>query len=364
MSLSSGSLSAGTLGSGALTERQRQLLMLCVSHFIKTVEPVASRTLVKTYKLPVGAATIRNEMADLEEMGYLEQPHTSAGRIPTDKGYREYVDNIKDFHLSDADKSQLRELEEKYLTVKSEFQEVLNGAVRILSEITNMVGVAARPNIGESHIEKIQLLDVGHRRVLVVLVTCSGMVETHVVATDGDLGQERLEKVSRIFNENFSNASIKDFLGGYLEVLTDLQLEYRNAVKSLLDKFFETLGSAGTDEREAVIEGATAVIRQPEFANLERARELLTSFEGKDGIIQVVTQINRSDDTPEVRIGVETRHRVMRDLAMVVTSYTSGGLERGTIGIIGPRRMNYPRVIASVDYISKVLSRTLTKAGV
>ena len=105
----------------ALTDRQRQLLMLCVSHFIKTAEPVASRTLVKAYKLPVGAATIRNEMSDLEEMGYLEQPHTSAGRIPTDKGYREYVNNIKDFHLSDTDRQQLKGLEEKYLQVSGEF---------------------------------------------------------------------------------------------------------------------------------------------------------------------------------------------------------------------------------------------------
>lgn len=348
----------------ALTERQRQLLMLCVSHFIKTAEPVASRTLVKAYKLPVGAATIRNEMADLEEMGYLEQPHTSAGRIPTDKGYREYVNDIKDFQLTDQDRLQLRQLEEKYLTVRTEFQEVLNGAVRILSEITDMVGVAARPNIGESTIDKITLLDVGHRRVLVVLVTSTGMVETHVIASDTDLTQERLEKVSRIFNEQFSHASIKDFVGGYLDVLTDLQLEYRNAIKSLLDKFFDTLGQGPSLEREAVIEGATAVIRQPEFASVERARELLTAFEGKDGIIKVVTQIRGVDDnTPEVRIGVETRQHVMRDLAMVVTSYTSGGLERGTIGIVGPRRMNYPRVIASVDYISKVLTRTLMKAG-
>ena len=348
----------------ALTDRQRQLLMLCVSHFIKTAEPVASRTLVKAYKLPVGAATIRNEMSDLEEMGYLEQPHTSAGRIPTDKGYREYVDNIKDFHLSDTDRVQLKSLEEKYLTVRSEFQEVLNGAVRILSEVTSMVGVAARPNIGESHIEKIQLLDVGHRRVLVVLVTCSGMVETHVIATDADLDQERLAQVSRIFNENFSHSSIKDFVGGYLDVLRDLQFEYRSAVKSLLDKFFETVGGAASDERDVVMEGATTVIRQPEFASLDRARELLSAFEGREGIIKVVSSVKSGDDTPEVRIGVESRHRVMRDLAMVVCSYTSGGLERGTIGIIGPRRMNYPRVIASVDYISKVLTRTLMKAGV
>ena len=200
--------------------------------------------------------------------------------------------------------------------------------------------------------------------LLVVLVTCSGMVETHVIATEADLGQERLEQVSRIFNENFSHTSIKDFVGGYLEVLTHLQFELRSAVKSLLDKFFDTLGAAKSNERDAVIEGATTVIRQPEFASLERARELLTAFEGKDGIIKVVTEIKGADDAPEVRIGVETRHRVMRDLAMVVTSYSSGGLERGTIGIIGPRRMNYPRVIASVDYISKVLTRTLMKAGV
>ena len=347
----------------ALTERQRQLLMLCVSHFIKTAEPVASRTLVKAYKLPVGAATIRNEMSDLEEMGYLEQPHTSAGRIPTDKGYREYVNNIKDFHLSDNDRQQLKGLEEKYLQVSGEFHELLNGAVRILSEITSMVGVAARPNIGESHIEKIQLLDVGHRRVLVVLVTSSGMVETHVIATEADLKQDQLEQVSRIFNENFSHASIKDFVGGYLEVLSGLQVEYRLAVKVLLERFFETVGAVEpSDERDVVLEGATAVMRQPEFASMERARELLSACEGKDGIIKIVTQLRGADSAPEVRIGVETRQRSMRDLSMVVATYTSGGLERGTIGIIGPRRMNYPRVIASVDYISKVLTKSL-KAG-
>lgn len=338
--------------------------MLAVSHFIKTGEPVASRTLVKAYKLPVGAATIRNEMADLEEMGYLEQPHTSAGRIPTDKGYREYVDGIKDYHLVEADRELLHALEEKYLTVSTEFQEVLNGAVRILSEVTNMVGVAAMPNLGESHIDKIQLLDVGHRRVLVVLVTCSGMVETHVIASDADLSQVQLDQVSRIFNENFSHASIKDFVGGYVEVLSHLQVEYRQAVRQLLERFFATVGAMEEEERDVVVEGATSVFKQPEFASFERARELLTAFQGREGILKVVTQMKSVDAAPAVAIGVETRDRKLRDLAMVVTSYTSAGMERGTIGIIGPRRMNYPRVIASVDYISKVLTRTLTKTGV
>jgi heat-inducible transcriptional repressor len=350
-----------------LSERQRQILNLAVTHFIKTAEPVASRTLVKHYRLDVGAATIRNEMADLEELGYLEQPHTSAGRIPTDKGYREYVNGLREFSFTETERGMLRELEQKYMSLCVEFHEVLASAIKILSEVTNMVGIAALPRIGDSQIDKIQLLDVGHRRVLIVLVTCSGMVETHVIAVDTDIPQDKLEQVSRIFNENFSHSSIRVFVESYIDVLKDLRLEYRAAIKNMLERFFDAVGGGegetegGSDRREVMLEGATSVFKQPEFANFERARELLTAIEYKEGIARVVGQLKGVQSSPAVRIGFETRNRILKDLSMVVTSYTSSGLEHGTIGIIGPRRMNYPKVIASVDYISKLLTRTLTK---
>ncbi|MBI4863124.1 MAG: heat-inducible transcription repressor HrcA [Candidatus Riflebacteria bacterium] len=345
----------------ALTARQKQILDLSVSHFIKTAEPVASRTLVKMYKLTVGPATIRNEMADLEEMGFLEQPHTSAGRVPTDRGYRVYVDGLRDVNLSEMDRQHLRDLESKYLNIAEQLEETLEAALKILAEVTHMVGVAALPRLGESHIDKIQLLDVGHGRVLVVLVTCSGVVETHVVGIDTVVPQEKLDQVSRIFNENFSHSSIKDFVGSYLDVLKEIRLEYRNAVKSILEKFFENAWAGAAAAQSVFLEGATAVFKQPEFATLDRVREILTEFEYKEGILRVVSQVAGVQEVPTVRIGTETRHKVLKDLSVVVTSYTSPGLEHGAIGIIGPRRMDYPKVIAAVDYISKALTRVLMR---
>jgi heat-inducible transcriptional repressor len=173
-----------------------------------------------------------------------------------------------------------------------------------------------------------------------------------------------LDQISRIFNENFSHTSIKDFVGRYIDALHGMRMEFRTAVKALLEKFFEQVGAGQNETNGMLLESGQAVFQQPEFSNFERARELLTAFEYKEGIAKVVSQLRDFGSAPAVTIGTETRTRILKDLSVVVTTYTSGGLERGTIGIIGPRRMNYPKVIASVDYISKLLTRTLMKVPV
>jgi len=348
---------------GMLTKRQIQILNLAVSHFIKSAEPVASRTLVKAYRLSVGPATIRNEMADLEEMGYLEQPHTSAGRVPTDRGYREYVDSHGASSLSEAEKNRILELENTYLRVAAEFHQILESALKVLAEVTNLVGVAALPRLDESRFDKIQLLEVGHRKVLVVLVTGSGSVETHVVAVDIDIPQEKLDQISRIFNENFSRSSIRNFIEGYVEVLREIRDEYGAAINAILNSFFSRVSLGGESAHEVLVEGASLMFRQREFGSFERARELVDSTAYREGIARVVSDLAPALDAPSVRIGQENRSRALRDLSLVMCPFSPDEGSSGAIGILGPRRMDYPKVIAIVDHISKLLAKALKRAG-
>lgn len=348
-----------------LTDRQRRILLLVVSHFIKTGEPVASRTLVRAYRLPVGTATIRNEMADLEALGYLEQPHTSAGRVPTDRGYRAYVDTMSTTSLSGPELESLKGLESKYLATCVDLNEVLGGTVRILAEVTQLVGVATYPRWGDARLERLQLVALGSGRILVVLVTQAGVVETHVLAIDRDIPQDVLEGISRIFNENFSKASVRALFEGYMEVLREIRDEYRSAVRGILERFFGTL--AGAPTTSVLVEGERTMMEHPEYGSLERVREILRAIGVREEVVRIVRGLldePQAGDEAIVRIGSETGTRTLRDLSVVLSSLEIPGEEaqRATIGIIGPRRMAYPKVIACVGYINKLLNRRLKTA--
>lgn len=345
-----------------LSERQKQILNLAVSLFIKTGEPVASRTLVKTYQLPVGPATIRNEMADLEEMGFLEQPHTSAGRVPTDKGYRSYVDGLNRGGLTDRERSQLNGLEERYFAAAAEIQGLLTSAARILSEATQLVGVVSVPRLDEGYVERLQLVTVGRRRVMVVLATSTGLVETHVVGVDVDIPQDKLDGISRVFNENFSRASIKDLLGDNLMVLEQIQEAYRSAVAKLMKDFMGSMDTRAAQRRDILMEGANQALAQPEFAaSADRAREILQTLEMGSTLGKLIGEPGETSDFPFVRIGVESRQRDLRELSVVIAPYGADDLCHGVIGIIGPRRMNYGKAMASVAHVSKELTRRLSE---
>ena len=223
-----------------------------------------------------------------------------------------------------------------------------------------MVGIASLPRLGDVRLDKIQLVEVGWRKVLVVLVTSTGAVKTQVVGVDADIDQAKLDQISRIFNENFSQASIQDFVLGYVEVLKEIRHEVRTTVKSLLDRFFETIGVDSETGPSVLFEGASLALKQPDFASFERARELLSAVESNEGLAKVMSVITPEAKGTMVSIGQENRTLSLKDLSLVLGSFHGAdGKESGTIGIIGPRRMDYPRVMAVVASITNMLEKAL-----
>lgn len=342
---------------GELSARQRQILNLVVSHYIKTGEPVGSRTLVKTYRLPLGPATIRNEMADLEELGYLEHPHTSAGRVPTDKGYRAYVTTLEEPSLTPAEEDGVHKLADDYLRSNIEFQQILGSSIRLLADVTKMMSIAASPQFGQSHIEKIHLVDIGHNRVLVVLATRSGRVETVTLDITSGIPPEILGKMSETLNRCFNEHSVQEFIDGYHEVVGEIRRVYRDSVKDLLDKFLATIH--GRLEDRLLIEGALQVVNLPEFKSMQEGQEFLGGQRYKNELMTLLKE-EGSGSRSRVVIGEETGNPAMNDLTLVMAKYDAGDDQKGTIGIIGPRRMNYRKTIASVDQIAKILTKKLT----
>lgn len=338
-----------------LTERQSLILTLVVETFVATAEPVGSRQLAKRTGLDVSPATIRNEMADLEELGFLEQPHTSAGRVPTDRGYRYYVDHLRLQGPVDQDRSLLVDLEHQYLDKCHEVRGLLTNAVRVLSDVSQLTGLAVSPSAGDGDIRKVQLVGVDGSRILMVVVSASGHIGNHMLSVDAPVPQHVLNRLSDIINENFSQASMRRLLADELVVLRELETKYRATVGSLLGHLSERLARVATEER-LYLEGIGHILEQPEFRNFEKARLVVDRFVTQSDLGGLLRG-ERSEGT-QVTIGAENSVAGLEDFA-VISSPFRGPSGNGAIGVIGPRRMQYARVMALVGWVSRRLSEIL-----
>jgi len=339
-----------------LTDRQLKILMHIVELHVATAEPVGSRHLVKRFKLDLSPATIRNEMSDLEELGYLVQPHTSAGRILSDLGYRAYVDNLRLAAPMAGDQRLLQELEAEYLSKCNEIRSLLTSAVKILSEISRLTGMAVTPTGDDRPIRKVQLVGIDGRRTMMVVVSAAGLVTNHMLELDVSLPQSVLNRVSDIINENYSQLSVGKLLSEELLVLREIESRYRKTVHGLLDGLQKQLAQAATEER-LYLEGVSHILEQPEFRNFESARLVLERFGGGADLIRMLQ--DRSGDGTNVAIGRDTRMAGMEEFSLITSTYR-GHHGKGTIGVLGPRRMDYARVMALVGWMSRRISELLS----
>jgi len=339
-----------------LTNRQRHILNLVVDHFIKTGEPVGSRTLMKAYRLPVGAATIRNEMADLEELGFLQHPHTSAGRIPTDKGYRAHVNTIESPILTNDEADTVTRLTEDYIRSNQQVQQILTSSIRLLSDVTKLVSIGAAPSFGKDQLESVQLVDIGHNRILIVLVAVSGRVETFPVQTDMQIPMSTLRRISEIINNRFANHAVDELMSGYMEIVRQIKQDFRAEVVTLFDQLISSINESFGEK--LIMEGALQVVHLPEFQSWTEGPESLGDSRCELALISLIRDDSGWDS--RVMIGAETKKEALTDLSLVLSHYNTGDDRKGTIGIIGPRRMNYRMAIASVDHIAKMLTEKLS----
>ncbi|OWZ83127.1 heat-inducible transcriptional repressor HrcA [Natranaerobius trueperi] len=333
-----------------LTQRKKTILKTIISDYIKRAEPLGSRTLTRRYKFNVSPATIRNEMADLEEMGFLAQPHTSAGRIPSERGYRFFVDDLISSGLLNPKQNFL---EEKMNDNKIfEMDEIVQLTARYLAEMTDYTSLVLGPQTNRSSFRKLQLFPINKNKVLLVLTTDTGILESRPVYISGNLSLEEMKRIADYLNERLYGLTIDDITP---TLLRELRSDLIQEMALLEEALFTLAESFKQGANKVALGGTTNILNQPEFSDLQKVKELLSFFEDEDLLVKLLSE----SDGIVVRIGKENPLDAVKDCSIITASYELNNKPLGTIGVLGPTRMDYSRVIAIVAQIAKELTSTL-----
>ncbi|TCO80056.1 heat-inducible transcriptional repressor HrcA [Marinisporobacter balticus] len=335
-----------------LGERKLKILQAIIKDFIDTAEPVGSRTLRKKYDLGISAATIRNEMADLEEMGYLQQPHTSAGRVPSDKGYRLYVDSL--MIIDKLAQRQKEAIRKSILQSVGEVEQVITNTSKILSQMTRLTSVVLSPQFDQSKLKTVQLIPVDESSILLVIISESGVVKNTLLRMNESCTLDNLMFLSKMLNIKLKGQTIRNITWDTVE---DIKKEIK-AFNSLLDLVMPVVLSTLEEmvNIQMYLDGLTNIFHLPEYHSIDKARDFMEMLNHKENIMDLL--IN-SRDGVDITIGKENKHEAMQQCSLVTATYKINGLIVGKIGVIGPTRMNYENIVSVVDYITKNLSNLL-----
>jgi len=330
-----------------LDERKKRILQSIIDDYISTAEPVGSRTVARKHELGLSSATIRNEMADLEEMGYLTQPHTSAGRIPSDKGYRFYVDQL--MKQSELTMEEIYSIKSAMDTKINELSQLLKQVSVAMSKITKYASMAALPEKKNSVLKAVQVVSVEKGKALVVVITNSGTIKNSLINISETVLPEHLVYVSNIFNEKLSGLTIGQINMPVIREIELLMGPSQDILMPVLNGVTDCIEQI--DKSEVFLEGAINMLNYPEFSNVERAREFLKLMVEKDLISRVLKDANSEKDKIVIKIGHENDIEEMKECSLITTTYTAGDVVIGTIGIIGPTRMEYSKDLAAINYM-------------
>jgi heat-inducible transcriptional repressor len=333
-----------------LTPRERLVLEAVIRSFVETASPAASRTIARRYRLGVSPATVRNTMSDLEEKGFLAQPHASAGRMPTDKAYRYFVDSLMRVERPSPEEAQ--RLAATLVIAPAGGTELLTRAVQALSIVTRELGVGLAPRVEEGVLEKIDLVGVSSERILLVMAIRQGPVRTIFAEGSRAATDDALAAVAGFLTERLAGLSLREIRKTYRDRLAHSPAEHADLLNIFLEQG-ETLFATPHGDDSVVLGPASGLAQQPEFADTERMRTLLELTERKDVLAEALRR--RRADGIMVSIGGEHRIPPLVDFSLVTTDYEMGHV-RGTIGVIGPTRMPYERVVAMVEYTARLLS--------
>lgn len=341
-----------------MAERKRAILRAVTDDYITTAEPVGSRTIARKYGLGVSSATIRNEMADLEEEGYLEQPHTSAGRIPSDKGYRFYVDALmSERGVTGLEESRIRH---EYERRRDEIRSLVRATAKVLGEMSQYASVVVGPAVKGAEIRHIQLVPLSSDAILVLVVTNSGIVEHRVLSTEHAMNASDLDRVSAILNNRLRGTAFGSIRG---RLLKEIQAEV-SAYASFLEGMFELLLSAMrcSDEERVHVDGLMQLLAQPEFKEIEKAKPVLEFLESDELVLsELSSSVGHGFSGAQVSIGSENSREELRNCSIVSAPYGIGGRVIGTIAVVGPTRMDYAMAISLVGYMAEGLSELLSR---
>lgn len=335
-----------------LGDRKRNILRAIIDDYIETAEPVGSRTIAKKYDMGISSATIRNEMSDLEDLGYLEQPHTSSGRIPSDLGYRTYVNQLMDVSYPLPEEIEAIKHFMK-LVAANEVDKIIKRTTRLLSQITQYTSVLLTPSVNRSSVRSIQLIRVTSRDVVAVVVTDTGMIKNVVIRLPEEVSSESVAKISNMLNEKLFGLTIED-IG--LSIISSIQTEMKGhseLFNAIIPVLYESLRA---EDSEIYLEGTTNIFNYPEYNDREKAVNFLSMVEQKDMLLNLLSD---EAENVSISIGKENSFKEVKDCSIIKAAYRIGNKPAGAIGIIGPTRMNYSRVIGVLKCLSDTLNDIL-----
>ena len=339
-----------------LDERKIKILNAIIRNYLDTGEPVGSRTISKYSDLSLSSATIRNEMSDLEEMGFILQPHTSAGRIPSDKGYRFYVDNL----MKEKDR-EVTEMKEFMIEHTERMEQVLKQMAKVLAANTNYTAMITAPSYQRNKVKFLQLSQVDEEQLLAVIVTEGNLVKNKMISTREALDNETLLKLNILLNTSLNGLSAEQINLGTLARLKEKAGIHSNIVSDVLDAL---AGAFQEDEDlEVYTSGTTNILKYPELSDSQKASELLNAFEEKKQLVTLVNETLASQEQTgiQVYIGDESPIQNMKDCSVVTATYQLGEGMKGTIGIIGPKRMDYENVVDNLKTLKNQLDTVFQK---
>ncbi|MDH7568673.1 MAG: heat-inducible transcriptional repressor HrcA [Armatimonadota bacterium] len=342
-----------------LDARKQGILRAIVRHYVETVEPVGSHTLADRYDLGVKPATLRNEMAEMADMGYLHQPHTSAGRVPSDRGYRFYVNwLITPQVLSGAQRQRLREELERS---RAEVERVLVQTCRILTALTHYASMATPPEMGQDVLRQVHLAVLDRHRLLVVIALETGRVEHAVVPVSGDLMTVDLERVERLVADAMRGKTVVQATTLVVEPEEPLSGEGVSVYRAVMEAVREAMRRMRREEDsgDVVVDGTAEVIQQPEFASRDAVRALIDFLEERRHLFSLLREVYTEE--ARVIIGSESPDPRMQMCSLVAARYTVRGRYVGTIGVLGPTRMDYDRTVPVVREVARSLGEVLTQ---
>ncbi len=341
-----------------MDERKTKILQAIIRNYLETGEPVGSRTISKYTDLNLSSATIRNEMADLEEMGYILQPHTSAGRIPSDKGYRFYVDT-----MMETKEREIGEMKEMLLERQDKMEQMLQQMARVLAQNTQYATMISAPQNHGSKVKFVQLSRVDDSQILAVIVVEGNVIKNNILSVREKLSDETLLKLNILLNTHLTGMSIAEINLGMISAMKQQAGIHSDIVSEVIDAVAEAIQA--DEDLEIYTSGANNILRYPELADQQRASELINTFEEKQmlsGLLQ--DSLSGEGNTGiQVYIGEETPVKSMKDCSVVTATYELGEGMKGTIGIVGPKRMDYEKVVGTLKTLQNKLDELYKDSG-
>lgn len=339
-----------------LDDRKIKVLHAIINSYILTAEPIGSRTISKQYDLGVSSATIRNEMSDLEDLGYLNKPHTSAGRIPSDKAYRLYVDEILKAERSRVDLKKKESIKRILVKESNEIDMLIQNTAKILSAITSYTALAISPQLKKTKLKHMQLIPIDYGEILVVLVGDSGIVKNTMFRIEQGIPENQLNRISDFLNRKLKGLTIDDIGKIMNKEIFEEMYEFKEVIDSIIPIINRSLEEI--DDVEIYADGVTKIFNFPEYRDLEKAKSFISFIEDKELLLEMFLN-NSLENGIEISIGDENIYDQIKDCSLITTTYKLGDVFFGKIGIIGPTRMDYISAINSLRLFSMNLTEIL-----